>query len=133
MIFLLIFFSLALSQPNWLSSACSSCRHLFKSSLFAGMDKNLLSNYCSYNFFSKINIIDYSLAEEISVDVYESEWIDVDERLKKDLQLIMLRSQKPTFLTAWKFSKVSLHSYGVILSTASSYFAFMRSFYDTSK
>lgn len=73
-----------------------------------------------------------SVTAAIGDEISNSEWVEVDDRLKKDLMFILMRSQKPSFITAWKFSQVSLHSYGLILSTAASYFTFLRHVFDES-
>lgn len=47
----------------------------------------------------------------ISDAIYEEEWFNAELRYKKSLILMITRSQKPSQLTAYKFSVVSMHSF----------------------
>lgn len=42
---------------------------------------------------------------------YESKWINADDNTKKSLILIIARAQRPCYLTAGKFSKLSLETF----------------------
>lgn len=47
----------------------------------------------------------------ISDAIYEEEWFNAELRYKKSLILMITRSQKPSQLTAYKFSVVSMQSF----------------------
>ncbi|XP_052742653.1 odorant receptor 67c-like [Bicyclus anynana] len=56
-------------------------------------------------------------------------WYDMDNKAKKTILLIMLRSNKPQKLTAYKFSVISYKSFTKIISTSWSYFTILRTVY----
>lgn len=56
-------------------------------------------------------------------------WYELTAKDEKDLQVVMIRSQKPTIMTAFKFSNVSLNSFRVVIGTSFSYLSCMRSIY----
>jgi hypothetical protein len=68
-------------------------------------------------------------SSEISQEIYSSLWYELDSKSKKQLQMIMMRSQKPETLTAFKFSEVSLNSFMVVIGSSFSYLSCMRSIY----
>jgi odorant receptor len=97
-------------------------------------------NYGSYlvavvigNFFlcyGSQQIIDSS--EGIAEAIYEINWYEIkDLKLRKELLLIMMRSQKASKLTAGKFSVVCLESLKFMLNTAYSYFTLLKAVYST--
>lgn len=61
-------------------------------------------NFFSYIFFSLKSF-------GISDAIYEEEWFNAELRYKKSLILMITRSQKPSQLTAYKFSVVSMQSF----------------------
>ncbi|KAG5870808.1 hypothetical protein JTB14_005358 [Gonioctena quinquepunctata] len=60
---------------------------------------------------------------------YEFEWFDSDLKTRKFLILIMERSKRPLFLTAGKFSVLSLQSFTSVIRTSYSYFALLQTLY----
>lgn len=81
--------------------------------------------------FVTFAFVDYSNSSSLAIneEIYSSNWIIKDERLKKDLLFILLQSQKPKCITAGKFSKVSLNSFMLLLGSSFTYFTFIRSVY----
>nr|QZH55114.1 odorant receptor 18 [Achelura yunnanensis] len=68
-------------------------------------------------------------SELISEALYNSQWYSGNIRIKKELILMMMRSQKPCRLTAFGFADVDLETYKKILSTSWSYFALLNTMY----
>ncbi|CAO1400259.1 unnamed protein product [Diamesa hyperborea] len=62
--------------------------------------------------------------------VYNGNWYEGDENMKKSMKLIIIRAQRPQCLTTFKFSKVSLSSFSLVLSSSYSYFTLLRTIYD---
>jgi hypothetical protein len=85
------------------------------------------------NFFlcyGSQQIIDSS--EGIAEAIYEINWYEIkDLKLRKELLLIMMRSQNASKLTAGKFSVVCLESFKFMLNTAYSYFTLLKAVYST--
>lgn len=48
---------------------------------------------------------------EIASNVFDIDWIVMNESVKNSLLLIMMRSQRPNFFTAGKFSLLSLQTF----------------------
>ncbi|CAH1371553.1 unnamed protein product [Tenebrio molitor] len=63
---------------------------------------------------------------EVSSYVFNINWIIMKESIKKSLILIMMRSQRPCYFTAGKFSLLSLQTFMTIVRGAASYFMFLR-------
>jgi odorant receptor len=83
------------------------------------------------NFFlcyGSQQIIDSS--QGIAEAIYEIKWYKIkDLKLRRDLLFIMTRSQKASKLTAGKFSVVCLESFKIMLNSAVSYFALLKTVY----
>nr|QXE93220.1 odorant receptor 40 [Eucryptorrhynchus scrobiculatus] len=60
---------------------------------------------------------------------YESDWINSDVRVGKMLLIIMERTKRPLYLTAGKFSVLSLASFTSVINSAYSFFALMQTMY----
>ncbi|KAJ8912546.1 hypothetical protein NQ315_006617 [Exocentrus adspersus] len=60
---------------------------------------------------------------------YQSDWTTCDPTVKKMLIIITERSKRPLFLTAGKFSTVSLNSFTKVINTSFSYFTLMQNLY----
>ncbi|XP_045775578.1 odorant receptor 13a-like [Maniola jurtina] len=60
-------------------------------------------------------------------------WYDMDKMAKKIIFLLILRSNKPQKLTAYKFSVISYQSFTKIISTSWSYFTILRTVYNPSE
>lgn len=50
-------------------------------------------------------------SSSIAEGLAETDWVDASEEMKKNIQLIILRAQKPKAITAYKFSEVSIGSF----------------------
>ncbi|XP_003705207.1 odorant receptor 13a [Megachile rotundata] len=72
--------------------------------------------------FSGNGLIDES--EAVGESAYSSGWIG--SRLSKSLQIMMMRSQTPSKITAAKFYSMSLQSFSSVLSTSFSYFTVLK-------
>ncbi|XP_050306279.1 odorant receptor Or2-like [Anthonomus grandis grandis] len=64
---------------------------------------------------------------------YESDWVDYSVRVRKILLIIMERGKKPLYLTAGKFSILSLASFTSVINSAYSFFALMQRMYKQSE
>ncbi|XP_076629913.1 uncharacterized protein LOC143346056 [Colletes latitarsis] len=94
---------------------------------------NILANLCSLLLFTSScdGLIEESL--NIGTAIYSGPWINLPmnkmgRKLRKDLNMVILRSRKPCCLTACGFFPVSLETCTTVLSTAMSYFTLMRQF-----
>ncbi|XP_066254467.1 putative odorant receptor 92a isoform X2 [Euwallacea similis] len=67
---------------------------------------------------------------EIGDACYHYDWLNSPKPTRKLLQMIILRSQRPMYITAGKIIRLSMGSYLSVLKTAYSYFALMQSLYD---
>uniref|UniRef100_A0AAR5PUH7 Odorant receptor n=1 Tax=Dendroctonus ponderosae TaxID=77166 RepID=A0AAR5PUH7_DENPD len=63
---------------------------------------------------------------------YESDWIHSCPQVRKMLLMIMERSKRPLYLTAGKFSILSLNSFTSVIHSAYSFFALMQRMYGKS-
>nr|AOG12959.1 odorant receptor [Eogystia hippophaecolus] len=66
---------------------------------------------------------------EISGAIYNCQWYNTDIQMKKDLLLVLKRSQKPCKLTAANFADLNLRAFTTILSRSWSVFALLKSIY----
>ncbi|XP_017466349.1 PREDICTED: odorant receptor 13a-like [Rhagoletis zephyria] len=57
-------------------------------------------------------------------------YYSTDKVFRSKLQFMIMRSQRPTCITAMKFSTLSLNSFSGLMSTSMSYFALLQSFYE---
>lgn len=49
-------------------------------------------------------------SSNITQSIYESEWFQLDVKLQKMLMIVIMRSQKPSFLSIGPFNKVRIES-----------------------
>ncbi|XP_038221992.1 odorant receptor 67c-like [Zerene cesonia] len=70
-------------------------------------------------------------SSKIGQSAYICKWYNMDQKSKKIILLLMLRSNKPQMLTAYKFSVISYQSFTKIISTSWSYFTILRTVYKT--
>ncbi|XP_032686519.1 putative odorant receptor 85d [Odontomachus brunneus] len=70
-------------------------------------------------------IIDYS--EKVYEYAYNTQWYDMPNATKKLLILIMLRSIKPSQITAGKFIVMSYVNFNAVMRASSSYFMLLQS------
>ncbi|XP_059615687.1 putative odorant receptor 85d [Phlebotomus argentipes] len=68
-------------------------------------------------------------SQALSWGAFCSQWHREDAEYQKSILMILMRAQRPQYVTAGKFSIVSLRSFTAILSTAFSYFTLLRSVY----
>ncbi|CAG4935342.1 unnamed protein product [Colias eurytheme] len=68
-------------------------------------------------------------SSKIGQSAYFCNWYNMDQKSKKIILLLMLRSNKPQMLTAYKFSVISYQSFTKIISTSWSYFTILRTVY----
>ncbi|XP_044739974.1 odorant receptor 4-like [Chrysoperla carnea] len=62
-------------------------------------------------------------SELIAEAAYNCEWIGTEHKVQTSLMLLINRSQRPLYLTAGKFSKLSLETYASIIRGGGSYYA----------
>ncbi|XP_052742652.1 odorant receptor 13a-like [Bicyclus anynana] len=60
---------------------------------------------------------------------FQCKWYDMDAVAKKSIYFLILRSNKPQQLTAYKFSVISYQNFAKIISTSWSYFTILRTMY----
>nr|QXO36173.1 olfactory receptor Or16 [Anopheles merus] len=58
--------------------------------------------------------------------VYDCRWEDLPPPLRKDLQLTMLRAQRPVGITAGKFCFMNMEQFGEVVKTTYSFFVVLR-------
>ncbi|XP_039745365.1 odorant receptor 4-like [Pararge aegeria] len=61
--------------------------------------------------------------------VYESGWYNSTIRCQSALMILMQRSQKPLYFTAYKFSSITMATYSSILTSSYSYFTLLYTVY----
>lgn len=64
----------------------------------------------------------------ISIAAYSMQWYQLPTFIKNEICMIILRSQRPSFITAGKLYIMHLENFTAILSTAFSYFMMLQSF-----
>lgn len=69
-------------------------------------------------------------SEKVALAVYNSDWTILNSRMKKDLGFILFRSQQTCFLTAGKFSKLSLQTFMALVKGSVSYFMVLKKLND---
>ncbi|NP_001091818.1 olfactory receptor 42 [Bombyx mori] len=70
-----------------------------------------------------------SESSRIAEAAFLCKWYEMDQKSKKTILTIMIRSHKPKKLTAYKFSVISYGSFSKIISTSWSYFTILRTMY----
>ncbi|XP_018566967.1 odorant receptor Or2-like [Anoplophora glabripennis] len=90
-----------------------------------------LGMYCWFGneIIVKVNICAIFLSSDTKTACYESDWIDCEVKVRKILIIIMERSKRPLFLTAGKFSVLSLNSFTTVMNSSYTYFALMQKLY----
>ncbi|KAJ8979189.1 hypothetical protein NQ317_016823 [Molorchus minor] len=63
---------------------------------------------------------------QFSLDIYESEWLVANNKIKKSLLLMMMRCQRPAKFTAGKFAIISLETYVTVVRASASYFMVLK-------
>ncbi|XP_063394712.1 odorant receptor 67c-like [Cydia fagiglandana] len=66
---------------------------------------------------------------EISDAIYNSEWYQADQRMKRNVLLVLTKSRRPCKLTAARFADVNLTAFTTILSRSWSLFALLKTVY----
>ncbi|RLZ02241.1 Odorant receptor 37 [Cephus cinctus] len=74
-------------------------------------------------------------SENVGDGGYDTTWYsliatDHGKAYRNGLQLLIMRSHHPCYLTAGKFCVISLHSFCAVMTTATSYFTLLRNFVD---
>ncbi|XP_066144369.1 odorant receptor 2a-like isoform X2 [Euwallacea fornicatus] len=64
--------------------------------------------------------------QELPQHIWESNWLATDTQYKKSLMFTMLRTRKPVFFTAGRFSRLTLPTFMSILKTSYSIFALIK-------
>ncbi|KZC05825.1 Putative odorant receptor 13a [Dufourea novaeangliae] len=100
------------------------------------MDQSNLMKYASHLMMALFQLLLFcfpgdmliSQSSSISRAVYSIQWYKLPLFIKYETSMIMLRSQKPSYITAGKIYVMCLESFSSTLSTALSYFMMLRSF-----
>ncbi|KAG7210318.1 hypothetical protein KM043_011858 [Ampulex compressa] len=66
-------------------------------------------------------------SSNVSNAAYSIQWYKLPNPMRQDVQLLIMRSQKPSCITAGKFYTMHLENFSSVLSTALSYFTMLRS------
>ncbi|KAL0895809.1 hypothetical protein ABMA27_011844 [Loxostege sticticalis] len=71
----------------------------------------------------------YRASAGVADAVYESGWYRCDPRCRRALLVLLQRSQKPLYFTAFKFRPITMITYSSILTTSYSYFTLLYTAY----
>ncbi|XP_068625376.1 odorant receptor 4-like [Battus philenor] len=138
-----------------LTKLCEDIENEFSFSLFVNfLNSSILicfSGYCcmfvekwydlNYKLFLSTTVVQIGVlcwygqklidsSESISEAVYCCGWYNVPQRIKSSLLIILIRAQRPIYVTTYGFSIVSLESFSAILKTASSYLMLLKSLFE---
>uniref|UniRef100_A0AAU6NDF5 Odorant receptor n=1 Tax=Mythimna loreyi TaxID=667449 RepID=A0AAU6NDF5_9NEOP len=69
-------------------------------------------------------------SSEIADAAYQSYWYESNEKVKKLILIIIIRAQRPSYLTALGFSELTLRSFSKIISSAWTYFSLLIQVYE---
>ncbi|XP_077272939.1 odorant receptor 13a-like [Temnothorax americanus] len=105
----------------------------------AGITANIISKsvkYVSYLIMALFQLLLFCMPGDALIyessmvykTVYAIAWYKLPILLKTEIHLLILRSQKPSKITAGKFYVMHLENFNAVLSTAASYFMLLRSF-----
>ncbi|XP_035727343.1 odorant receptor coreceptor-like [Vespa mandarinia] len=64
----------------------------------------------------------------VSKTIYSIEWYQTSVPIKSEVCMMILRSQKPSYITAGKFYVMHLENFNAILNTSLSYFMVLKNF-----
>ncbi|XP_078035686.1 odorant receptor 13a-like [Augochlora pura] len=100
------------------------------------MDQSKLMKYGSHLIMAVFQLLLFCLpgdmlisqSSDIRQAVYSIQWYRVSNFIRCETWMIMLRSQKPSYITAGKLYIMHLENFSATLSTAVSYFMMLRSF-----
>ncbi|KAK5643621.1 hypothetical protein RI129_007466 [Pyrocoelia pectoralis] len=76
--------------------------------------------YCFFG--NKVTI----MGEDISLALYEGDWLSANRSFKKSMLITMLRMKKPIYLTMGKFSPLTLSTFVTIGKGSYSFFAVLK-------
>nr|XP_022899911.1 odorant receptor 49b-like [Onthophagus taurus]XP_022899913.1 odorant receptor 49b-like [Onthophagus taurus] len=114
---------------QFLGSLMSLCVGLYQSSVSPISDPTSVSmaSFTTAMFFQLLiycwngnEISVYSVL--VAKAAYNCDWLQADKDIKTSIMLIMMRAQRPLYLTAGKFSKISLETFTAVLRGSVSYF-----------
>ncbi|XP_045761166.1 odorant receptor 4-like isoform X2 [Maniola jurtina] len=71
----------------------------------------------------------FTSSSGIADAVYESGWYNSNIRCQRTLMIVLQRSQKPLYFTAYKFSSITMSTYSSILTSSYSYFTLLYTVY----
>ncbi|XP_034841165.1 odorant receptor 4-like isoform X2 [Maniola hyperantus] len=71
----------------------------------------------------------FTSSSGIADAVYESGWYSSNIRCQRTLMILLQRSQKPLYFTAYKFSSITMSTYSSILTSSYSYFTLLYTVY----
>ncbi|XP_076654503.1 odorant receptor 13a-like [Halictus rubicundus] len=100
------------------------------------MDHSKVMKYASHLMMALFQLLLFcfpgdiliSQSSGISQAVYSIQWYRMSAFLRCETSMVMLRSQKPSYITAGKLYIMHLENFSATLSTALSYFMMFRSF-----
>ncbi|XP_013185192.1 odorant receptor 49a-like [Amyelois transitella] len=87
-------------------------------------------------FFTTLNVGFFglsALSEGIFFAASKNPWYEGNIEYKKTMSFIMLRSQKPCYITSMRYTKVTLETFTKVLSRTWSYFSLVYTMYKRSK
>ncbi|XP_076381187.1 odorant receptor 13a-like [Megalopta genalis] len=100
------------------------------------MDQSKLMRYGSHLIMAVFQLLLFCLPGDMLISqssgirqaVYSIQWYRLSTSIRCETWMIMLRSQKPSYITAGKLYIMHLENFSATLSTALSYFMMFRSF-----
>lgn len=68
----------------------------------------------------------FNQSQKLTIAIYNCPWYQLSTQTKKDMKMIMLRSDNGFHLTAGKFSDMSLMSFKEVVKSMFSFFSVLR-------
>jgi odorant receptor len=62
----------------------------------------------------------------IAEATYDNDWLEKDQKMKKALQMVIMRAQRPQHLKAFLFGKVTLMTFAALLRASHSYYGVLK-------
>ncbi|KAF7991118.1 hypothetical protein HCN44_002680 [Aphidius gifuensis] len=99
-------------------------------------DRGRLMKYISFLLSATFGLFLFSYSgdvlitesEDVGNSCFNSDWVGANDKYKRNIKILMIRSTKPCKITAGKFYDMSLQSFSNLLSTSFSYFTVLSNY-----